>query len=171
MKFSLFSWRKQTRTPRVRRTPSRNRPSIEVLEARELLSTFTVLNTQDAGDGSLRWAITSANANPGADRIEFNIGGGGVRKIALNSALPAITDTVTIDGYTQTGARKNLLGDGQGTDANLTLEITPATANAVAVGLSVSSTATTTASGTVLTGLAIYGFGTAAIDVAPGTGG
>src|SRR3954468_11474014 len=36
MKFSLFSWRKQTRTPRVRRTPSRNRPGIEVLEAREL---------------------------------------------------------------------------------------------------------------------------------------
>src|SRR4051794_22725870 len=36
MNFSPFSWRKQTRTPLVRRTPSRNRPSIEILEAREL---------------------------------------------------------------------------------------------------------------------------------------
>ena len=56
-----------------------------------------VANTQDAGTGSLRQAILDANANPGADRIEFNIGGGGVKTIALATALPAITDTVTID--------------------------------------------------------------------------
>ena len=38
MTFSIFCWRKKTRTPRVRRTPSRNRPSVEILEARELLA-------------------------------------------------------------------------------------------------------------------------------------
>src|SRR5262245_40582082 len=38
MMFSIFSWRKKTRTPRVRRTPTRNRPSLEMLEARELLA-------------------------------------------------------------------------------------------------------------------------------------
>src|SRR5262249_28894889 len=90
---------------------------------------------------------------------------------ALNSALPAITDKVTIDGYTQTGARPNDLGVGKGTNANLTVQIKPARANGVAVGLSVSSTATTTATGTALKGLALYGFSTAAIDIAPGSGG
>lgn len=38
MTFSVFSWRGKTRTPRVRRSPSRNRPSLEILEARELLA-------------------------------------------------------------------------------------------------------------------------------------
>jgi hypothetical protein len=38
MKVPFFSWRKKSRTPCVRPTPSRNRPSIETLEARELLA-------------------------------------------------------------------------------------------------------------------------------------
>jgi parallel beta-helix repeat protein len=170
MLFRFWPDRKPSRTATPSR-PRRLRPCVELLERRELLSTFTVSNTNDAGDNSLRWAITSANANPGPDRIEFNIGGGGVKTIALNTALPAITDPVTIDGYTQTGATKNTLPTGQGTNANLTVEVTPATANALAVGLSVSSTATTSASGTVLTGLALYGFSGAAVDIAPGSGG
>jgi hypothetical protein len=51
---------------------------------------------------SLRDAITFANANAGADAITFGIGSG-VQSIALTSALPSITDTVTIDGTTQPG--------------------------------------------------------------------
>ena len=39
-----------------------------------LLSTFTVTNTNDAGAGSLRQAIANANALPGLDVIQFNIG-------------------------------------------------------------------------------------------------
>ena len=36
--------------------------------------TFTVTNTADSGPGSLRWAITNANANSGtANYINFNI--------------------------------------------------------------------------------------------------
>ena len=36
--------------------------------------TFTVTNTADSGLGSLRWAITNANANPGTtNNINFNI--------------------------------------------------------------------------------------------------
>ena len=38
MKFPLFSWRKKARTSRVRRTPCRYRPRLEILEARELLA-------------------------------------------------------------------------------------------------------------------------------------
>src|SRR5215510_14384559 len=62
--------------------------------------TFTVTNTSDSGAGSLREAITSANATPGADTIVFNVAGTGVRTIALSSTL-TITDDVTIDGWSE----------------------------------------------------------------------
>ncbi|MFQ5607639.1 MAG: hypothetical protein ACE5GA_06810, partial [Candidatus Zixiibacteriota bacterium] len=67
-------------------------------------ATYTVVNTTDAGSGSLRQAIADANANPGSDLIHFNIPGGGVHTIQPLTPLPTITDPVTIDGYTQAGA-------------------------------------------------------------------
>jgi parallel beta-helix repeat protein len=78
------------------------RPTLERLEDRLALSTFTVVNTNDSGSGSLRQAILDANANVGADTIAFAIGGG-AQTIALKSYLPPITDTVTLDGTTQPG--------------------------------------------------------------------
>ena len=68
-----------------------------------LLASFTVTNTNDSGAGSLRQAIIDANALAGADAITFNIAGGGVHTIDLASALPAITDAVTLDATTQAG--------------------------------------------------------------------
>ena len=65
--------------------------------------TYTVTNTNDSGAGSLRQAIIDANANLGADTIEFNIAGGGTQVINLSSALDQITEQVTIDGTTQAG--------------------------------------------------------------------
>jgi hypothetical protein len=65
-------------------------------------TTFTVTNAQDAGPGSLRQAILDANANPGADVINFSIGQF-QQTIVLASALPVITDPVTIDATTQPG--------------------------------------------------------------------
>ncbi len=70
-------------------------------------ATFTVVNTNDSGPGSLRQAILDANAIPGADLIDFNIPGAGVHTITPTSQLPPITDTATIDGYTQPGASPN----------------------------------------------------------------
>jgi hypothetical protein len=64
---------------------------------------FTVTTTADSGAGSLRQALLDANANPGADTIQFNIGGGGAQSIAPTSPLPAITDPVTIDAWSQPG--------------------------------------------------------------------
>lgn len=64
-------------------------------------ATFTVTTTADSGAGSFDQAILDANANPGADNIHFNIGGGGPQIIA--GAIPVITDAVTIDGTTQPG--------------------------------------------------------------------
>src|SRR5215207_3486638 len=73
---------------------------------------FTVTNTNDAGAGSLRQAIIDANGAAGADVIDFNIPGAGPHTIQPASPLPAITDPVTIDGYTQPGASANTLAVG-----------------------------------------------------------
>ena len=94
----------------------------ESLEPRRLLSTFVVDNTSDSGAGSLRAAITAANADPspGTDNIYFNIPAStapGLNvpvpgfdpttqdwTITLASPLPTITRPVAIDGYTQAHA-------------------------------------------------------------------
>jgi Calx-beta domain len=65
-------------------------------------STFVVTNTNDSGPGSLRQAITDANASPGLDTISFNIGSG-LQTITPQQRLPTITDGVVIDGTTQPG--------------------------------------------------------------------
>jgi hypothetical protein len=62
--------------------------------------TYTVINTDDAGPGSLRQAILDANASSGvADTIDFAPSVSG-QTITLSSELPAVTDGagLTIDG-------------------------------------------------------------------------
>ncbi len=71
---------------------------------RAYAASFSVTNTNDSGPGSLRQAILDANGSPGLDTISFNLVGSSGRTIALDSALPLITDPVTIDGLTQPGA-------------------------------------------------------------------
>jgi titin len=75
------------------------------LEERAVPTTFTVTNTSDSGAGSLRQAILDANSTPnvgGPDVIAFNIGSG-VQTITAASALPTITEALTIDGTTENG--------------------------------------------------------------------
>ncbi len=75
--------------------------------------TFTVTTADALGPGSLSEAIDQANAHPGADTIAFNIPGNGVHEISVgDNGLPEITDPVTIDGYTQPGAKANSLAVG-----------------------------------------------------------
>ncbi|MGA2499299.1 MAG: right-handed parallel beta-helix repeat-containing protein, partial [Tepidisphaeraceae bacterium] len=94
----------------------------EALEGRVLMSTFQVTSTADAGPGSLRQAILAANANPGSDIIKFNLGTT-LQHIVLNSALPDITDPLTIDA-TQTGQTGGPLVslEGDGTFAAFTID-------------------------------------------------
>ncbi|MGZ5112292.1 MAG: FG-GAP-like repeat-containing protein [Usitatibacter sp.] len=75
-------------------------------------ATFDVKSASDAGAGSLRQAILDANRTPGPDLITFSIPGGGEQIIKLATELPAITDTVTIDGYSQPDAKRNSLDQG-----------------------------------------------------------
>ena len=89
-------------------------------------NTITVNSVADvaANDGqcTLREAIIAANTNAGfgglsgecaagdnfgMDVIAFNISGGGVHTIKPLTALPAITQSVLIDGYTQPGSSMN----------------------------------------------------------------
>src|SRR5437868_15378007 len=73
----------------------------EIEPAAEPAQTFTVTSTNDSGAGTLRQAITDANASPGSDTIVFNIAGSGIKSIFITSMLPTITDPVVIDGTTQ----------------------------------------------------------------------
>jgi hypothetical protein len=63
---------------------------------------FPVTTTADSGAGSLRDAISSANSTPGLDTVDFAIGTG-AQTISPTSALPAITDPLSIDGTSQPG--------------------------------------------------------------------
>lgn len=69
----------------------------------QVANALIVSNTSDSGVGSLRQAILDANASAGHSQIVFNIPGAGVQTINLNSALPAITESLEIDGATQPG--------------------------------------------------------------------
>ena len=95
-------------------------------------STITVNTIIDAtgndGTCTLREAITAANGNtpsggaagecaagqamPTVDTIAFAIPGGGVHTIGVLTPLPAITQAVVIDGYTQSGSSTNNLAVG-----------------------------------------------------------
>jgi hypothetical protein len=65
-------------------------------------ATCPVTNTGDLPTGgSLRTCIIFANGNAGADTITFSIAGAGPHTIVPTSALPVISDPVTIDGSTE----------------------------------------------------------------------
>jgi len=130
-------------------------------------TTFTVTSATDLadvnpGDGvcdatasiedtcTLRAAIEQANATSGADVIDFDIIGGGVQTITPSSALPDITDQVTIDGYTQPGASPNTKTVGDDAALKITLDGTNLPNSS---GLEISSS-----SGSVIRGLVINRF-------------
>jgi Calx-beta domain len=94
-------------------------PSIATIEPH---ATFTVVNTNATGAGSLQFAILDANETPGADVISFNIPGTGPFTISPTASLPTITEAVTIDSTTQPGYAGQPLviinGTSAGNDAN-----------------------------------------------------
>lgn len=86
-----------------------------------MATTYTVTNTNDAGAGSLRQAISDANVTPGTHTIAFNIPTSdpnyiavqGVWKITPATALPLVMrSSLTIDGSSQTVNQGNTNLDG-----------------------------------------------------------
>ncbi|MEY2547821.1 MAG: large repetitive protein [Verrucomicrobiota bacterium] len=124
---------------------------IALCGARLRADSFVVTTVADSGPGSLRQAITDANAHPNAsaterDIIAFAIPADGVVTIAPATSLPAITDPVIIDGYTQAGSMPNTNSVTHGLNGKLTVMLTgvniPLFSN-LSVGLTISSGHTT----------------------------
>jgi hypothetical protein len=99
---------------------------------------IVVTNANNDGIGSLREAITLANATAGADTITFNIPGAGVKVINLTAALPEITDSVVIDATTQPGYTGTPLieldGDSTGFASGLVITAGNSTVRGLAIG-------------------------------------
>ena len=66
-----------------------------------------ICETANTGECTLRASIEEANANEGADTIEFNIPTSGVITFTPATPFPFISDEVSINGYTQSGASAN----------------------------------------------------------------
>lgn len=123
-------------------------------------------STATPGECTLRAAIQEANANPGADTINFLIpptdpgcnAGNGVCTISPASALPAITEQVTINGYSPPGSTPNTLATGN--NAALKIELSGANAGAPAPGIRI-----TGGSNSVVKGLIINRWGSDGFNV------
>src|SRR6266404_3441808 len=139
------------RTMRVRNSRESN-PTI-TQESRPAVQTpttplvFTVMNTNDTGGGSLRQAILDSNSM-GGGTINFNIPGGGVHTISPLTVLPTITQTVTIDGYTQPGSSANTNPPTIGINAVIVIQLSGAMLGNVS-GLTINA-ANCTVSGLVI---------------------
>ncbi len=135
-------------------------------------STFTVNRTGDASDlapgngkcdtsasrglqCTLRAAIEEANAFAGADTIKFNIKTKS-KVIKPATPLPAITQRLTINGYSQAGASANTRTVGDNAILKITVDGTNAAGQS---GFLIQ------AKGTVIKGLAIQNFDGFAIQV------
>jgi parallel beta-helix repeat protein len=128
-----------------------------------------VTNTNDSGTGSLRAAITAANAN-GADGaiVTFDIGSScGPHVIHLDTELPDLKYEIHFEGYSQTGASANSLYFFDGNDAKICIIL--AGDNGVADGFGINSTVADSMTMSVQ-GMAFSGFTHAALNIRGGSG-
>jgi autotransporter-associated beta strand protein len=130
----------------------------------DVATDFVVRSTLDTDgttcetDCTLRQALNAANLRSGADNIVFAIASGAPPfTISPTGPLPTITDTVAIQGYTQTGATVNTLADGEDAVILVQLDGSDAGINVSALGVCANSVS--------VRGLSITGYAGRAIDV------
>jgi trimeric autotransporter adhesin len=144
------------------------KPTIQISTALSLFAisrlyaaTFTVTNTSDAAgistcvapiECSLRQAITRANSTSAVDTIAFAIPGTGPHSISPSTELPAITEPVLIDGYTQSGAIANT--SSTGFNAVLKIQLNGANIQTASTGLQLQAATSTSIRGLSITGFA-----------------
>jgi len=117
-----------------------------------LREALTAANTNTAS-GAAAGECAAGQASPTVDTIVFNIPGVGVHTVTPASSLPAITEAVIINGFSQPGASANANGPGLGSNAVLLIEI-----NATSVGNGADTgalTVSTGGGGTTIEGLVI----------------
>lgn len=114
------------------------------------------------GGCSLRAAIEEANAMPGANTIDFNISGGCDQNIQPSTALPVITETVTINGYSQPGALPNTASIGS--NATICITLNGASVGGFTDGLTVNAV------NSMIRGLNIIRWTDAGIEIGTGNG-
>jgi len=112
-------------------------------------ATFTVTNANNAGVGSLRWAMTNAMASAAPREVLFNIPGAGPHVISVSQILPTITNALLIRGDTQPGF----------TNTPLVQILGSAVEPAVTTGLQIPG------SSVLVRGLRFTGFRLVAIDI------
>lgn len=143
-------------TPLVVTTTSRSTFIVDsTADTADYATSDGVCDVDDSsGDGpcTLRAAIEQANASAGADAIEFNIQGAGPHTIQPVSALPTITDAVTIDGFSQPGSSPNTIPFPGALDTVLMIDLDGSLVPPGANGLTVSGGSSS------IRGLVIRGF-------------
>ena len=145
--------------------PDRGAYETNIDDTNTLVVTTTADQLVPQITGSLRWAITQANADGGLNYIHFNIPGGCPRIITLAAPLPTITDRVIIDGYTQPGSAENTAAYGFNADICIGIRGDLSDDYAFRIPSSVSA-----AHYLQLSGVAIGGFDNAAVDLQGGAG-
>ncbi len=124
---------------------------------------LVVTNRNNSGPGSLRQALTDANALPDENTIEFAIGTScGPQVIRLLSVLPEIREPVRILGYTQPGAQRNTDPHGDNALRCIVLD-----GGGLGTGLLVSTNQDVSAE---IDGLAFGGFNLVAVNLQGGNG-
>jgi hypothetical protein len=114
---------------------SRARLALEPLEERTVPTIFTVTNLNDGGAGSLRQAISAANAEDDADVIRFAAGLSGT----INLSIPGADDSNAggdldiLNPVSIQGPAANLLSVKQTAPNERVFDVQPATGAAVAI--------------------------------------
>jgi hypothetical protein len=127
-------------------------------------STFTVVNTNDYGLGSLRDAIVRANAilAAGPHVIQFNIPGPGPHVIGVSNEMTRLLNPMIIDGFSEPGSAPNTLSEGNNGIIQIRLDGSLASPNAPGLVCQ--------ASNCTIRGLSITGFGGMGMSFITGSG-